>query len=96
MTLVAWILALVGAGLALAIGVGRALSVHGRLELGTVLAVVPLPALAVWFTAPDLYRAVEAGTPLQDLVFAGGPLVIGAATLFLVFRAYVARSGRNV
>jgi len=91
LALVAWILAIAGAGLALVVGLSKALSQRGNLELGTVRAVVPLPALAMWFSGPELYRAVQAGTPVGELVFPGGPVVIGAGTVLGIMRAYLAQ-----
>jgi hypothetical protein len=44
--------------------------------------------LAVWFTLPELLRAVQAGTPARGLVFVGGPFVLGTLTLLAVLRAY--------
>jgi hypothetical protein len=44
--------------------------------------------LAVWFTAPELLHAVQAGTPARGLAFVGGPFVLGTLTLLAVLRAY--------
>ena len=88
MTLVAWILALVGAVLALAICGGGSMGV----ERSSGLAALPLPALAVYFTAADLVALVRAGPPYEGVVFIGGPFVIGLLTVFGVFLAGRPRS----
>ncbi len=88
MTLVAWILALVGAGLALAICGGGSMGV----ERSSGLAALPLPAMAVYFTAADLVALVRAGPPYEGLVFTGGPFLIGLLTVFGVFWAGRPRS----
>ena len=89
MALVAWILALVGAGLAFALCAGSSMGVVRQIDRASAVAVMPLPALAVYFTAGDLYALVEAGTPIRGLVFTGGPFVIGTVTLLAV--VWVAR-----
>jgi hypothetical protein len=81
MTLVAWILAVVGAGLAFAMCAGSAMGVVRRMDRPSAMAVMPLPVLAMYFTARDFYTLVEAGPPYEGLVFTGGPFVIGLVTL---------------
>jgi hypothetical protein len=81
MTLVAWILALVGAVLAFALAAGSTAGLVRRMDTASALAVTPLPTLAVYFSAPDLYAGIQAGTPLRALLFPGGPCVIGCVTL---------------
>jgi len=81
MALVAWILALVGAGLAFALCAGSSMGLVRQIDRASAVAVMPLPALAIYFTAPELYALVKAGTPVRDLVFTGGPFVIGVVTL---------------
>ena len=96
MALVAWILAIAGAGLALVMGMSKALSQRGTLELGTAMAIIPLPVLAIWFAGPELYRAAQEGTPVRDLVFPGGPVVIAAGTLLGIVRAYLGQEKRRL
>ncbi len=81
MSLVAWILAVVGAGLAFAMGAGSAIGVVRRMDTFSAMAVMPLPIFAVYYSAPELYRSVQTGAPLGELIFPGGPCVIGALTL---------------
>jgi len=95
MALVAWILAIAGAGLALVMGMSKAMSLRGNLELGTVFAIMPLPALALWFAGPELYRAVQDGAPVRELVFPGGPVLIAAGTLLGIVRAYLGQEKRR-
>jgi hypothetical protein len=90
MTLVAWILAFVGAALAFAMCAGSAVGLVRRMDRASAVAVLPLPALAMYFTGPELYALIRAGTPLRELVFAGGPFVIGLLTLLGV--VWTARS----
>ena len=80
MTLVAWILALVGAGLAFAVCGGGSAGLTRKVDRTTAIAVLPLPAMASYFTYADLYALVRAGTPIRDMVSAAGPFVIGLAT----------------
>jgi hypothetical protein len=87
MALVGWICALAGAGLAFGMLAGSASGLTRRMDLVSALAVLPLPALAIYFTAPDLYVAIQAGRALRELVFPGGPLVIGVGTLLMVAAA---------
>jgi hypothetical protein len=81
MALVAWILAVVGAGLAFAMCAGSATGVVRQMDRASAMAVMPLPVLAMYFTARDLYTLVEVGPPYESLVFTGGPFVIGLVTL---------------
>ncbi len=81
MTLVAWILAFVGAGLAFAMCAGSTVGLVRRMNRASAVAVMPLPALAMYFTASELYALIQAGTPLRGLVFTGGPFVLGLITL---------------
>ena len=84
MALVAWICAFAGAGLAFVMTAGSAAGLTRRMDLFSALAVVPLPALAVYFTAPELYVGVQAGRALRELLFPGVPFVIGICTLVMV------------
>jgi len=59
MTIVAWICALFGGVLALAMSAGSAAGVVRRMDLSSALTVVPLPALAVYFSAPDTWAAIR-------------------------------------
>jgi hypothetical protein len=81
MSLVAWILALVGALLAFALGAGSAIGLVRRMETASALAVTPLPMMAVYFSAPEFLVAIRSGAPLRQLIFPGGPCVIGCLTL---------------
>lgn len=81
MALVAWILAVFGAGLAFAMCSGSAIGVVRQLDRTSAMAVMPLPALAMYFTANDLFALVRAGPPYEGLVFIGGPFGIGLVTL---------------
>jgi len=81
MSLVAWIMALVGALLAFSLGAGSALGLVRRMETASALAVTPLPMMAVYLSAPEFLVAIRAGTPLRALIFPGGPCVIGGLTL---------------
>ena len=94
MTIVAWICALFGGVLALAMSAGSAAGVVRRMDLSSGLTVMPLPALAVYFSAPELWAAYRAGAETRDLVFLGAPLAIGAATLAMIALA-VRREGRR-
>src|SRR6478672_12225648 len=58
-TVVAWICALFGGVLALAMSAGSAAGVVRRMDLSSALTVVPLPALAVYFSAPDTWAAIR-------------------------------------
>jgi hypothetical protein len=82
--LVAWILGLVGAGLAFAVCAGGATGLSRRVDKTTALAVLPLPIMAMYFTAPDLYALIRAGTPVRELAFVGGPFAIGLCTFLAV------------
>jgi hypothetical protein len=84
MTIVAWICALFGGVLALAMSAGSAAGLVRRMDLSSGLTVVPLPALAVYFSAPDVWVAYRAGAEARELVVLGGPLLIGAATLAMI------------
>jgi hypothetical protein len=94
MTIVAWICALFGGVLAVAMSAGSAAGVVRRMDLSSALAVVPLPGLAVYFSAPELWAAYRAGAETRDLVTLGAPLAIGAATLGMIVLA-VRREGRR-
>jgi len=96
MALVAWILAIAGAGLALVMGMSKPMSHRRNLELGTVLAIMPLQVLAIWFAGPEVYRAAQEGTPVRELVFPGGPVVIAAGTLLGIVRAYLGQEKRRL
>jgi hypothetical protein len=84
MTIVAWICALFGGVLALAMSAGSAAGMVRRMDLPSALTVVPLPALAIYFSAPDLWTAYRTGAGARELVILGVPLAIGAATLAMV------------
>jgi hypothetical protein len=94
MTVVAWICALFGGVLALAMSGGSAAGVVRRMDLSSALTVVPLPAMAIYFSAPDVWAAYRAGAETRDLVILGLPLVIGAATLAMVALAVRRAVGR--
>jgi hypothetical protein len=94
MTIVAWICAMFGGVLALAMMGGSAAGVGRRMDLPSALTVVPLPALAVYFSAPDAWAAIQARVEPNQLVFLGGPLVIGGVTLILIALA-VRRESRR-
>ena len=94
MTIVAWICALFGGVLALAMSAGSAAGVVRRMDLSSALTVVPLPALAVYFSASDLWAAYRTGVESRELVILGAPLAIGAATLAMIALA-VRREGRR-
>ena len=59
MSLVAWILALVGALLAFALGAGSAIGLVRRMETASALAVTPLPMIAVYLSAPEFLVASD-------------------------------------
>jgi predicted membrane-bound spermidine synthase len=84
MTIVAWICALFGGVLALAMSAGSAAGVVRRMDLSSALTVVPLPALAVYFSAPDAWAAIREKAEPSQLVVLGGPLVIGGLTLAMI------------
>jgi len=94
MTVVAWICALFGGVLALAMSAGSAAGVVRRMDLSSALTVVPLPAMAIYFSAPDVWAAYRAGAETRELVILGLPLVIGAATLAMVALAVRRAVGR--
>jgi hypothetical protein len=81
MSLVAWILALVGALLAFALAAGSAVGLVRRMETASALAVTPLPMMAVYFSAPEFLIAIRSGASLGELIFPGGPCAIGCLTL---------------
>jgi hypothetical protein len=81
MSLVAWILALVGALLAFALAAGSAVGLVRRIDTASALAVTPLPMMAIYFSAPDFLAGIRSGAPLRELIFPGGPSVIGCLTL---------------
>ena len=95
MTIVAWICSLFGGVLALAMSAGSAAGVVRRMDLPSALTVAPLPALAVYFSAPELWAAYRAGAESRDLVFLGAPLAIGAATLAMIALAVRRESRRR-
>ena len=81
MSLVAWILALVGALLAFALGAGSAIGLVRRMETASALAVTPLPMIAVYLSAPEFLAAIRSGASPRELIFPGGPCLIGCVTL---------------
>jgi hypothetical protein len=91
--LVAWILAVVGAILAFALCAGSSMGLARRMDTASAIAVMPLPLMAVYFTANDLLALVRAGPPYQGVVFIGGPFVIGLVTLLGI--AWAARRQSN-
>jgi hypothetical protein len=95
MALVAWILAVAGAGLAFAMGAGSATGLARRMDRYSAMAVMPLPTLAVYFSAPEFYSAIQAHTPVRGLVFPGGPFVIGALTLLAIILPFLRRLNRE-
>lgn len=95
MTIVAWICALFGGVLALTMSAGSAAGVVRRMDLSSALTVVPLPALAVYFSAPDVWAAYRAGAEPRDLVILGAPLVIGGLTLAMIALAVRRESQRR-
>ena len=78
---VAWILALVGGLLAFALAVGSAVGLVRRMDLYAALGVTPLPLIAMFLSAPDFLAAIQDKVPPRDLLVAGGPFLIGCATL---------------
>jgi predicted MFS family arabinose efflux permease len=94
MTLVAWILAIFGAGLAFAMCAGSLMRMR-QVDRASAIAVMPLPALAMYFTANDLLALVQAGAPYEGIVFIGGPFVIGLVTLLGVVWAARDRGNRR-
>jgi hypothetical protein len=84
MTVVAWICAVFGGVLALAMSAGSSAGVVRKMDMASALTVVPLPALAVYFSAPDVFAAIKAGAGMRELMFPGGPLVIGGVTLLMI------------
>lgn len=95
MALAAWILAVVGAGLALALTAGSAAGVVRRMDTTSALAVTPLPVLAVYFSAPALLAALRAGASPGGLIFLGGPAVIGTLTLLGVIASLRHQTSRR-
>jgi hypothetical protein len=95
MTIVAWICAVFGGVLALAMSAGSAAGVVRRMDLPSALTVVPLPALAVYFSAPDLLAAIRANAERGELLFLGGPLVIGSLTLLMIALAVRREANRR-
>jgi hypothetical protein len=81
MSLVAWILALVGALLAFALATGSAVGLVRRMDTASALAVTPLPAMAIYLSAPEFSVAIRSGASLRELIFPGGPCAIGFLTL---------------
>ena len=94
MAIVAWICALFGGVLALAMSAGSAVGVVRRMDLSSGLTVMPLPALAVYFSAPEVWAAYRTGAETRELVVLGAPLAIGALTLVMIALA-VRREGRG-
>jgi hypothetical protein len=88
MTVVAWVLAFVGALLAFLLAAGSAAGFVRRIDFYSALAVTPLPALAMYFSAPALYKAISAGTHPKDLLYVAGPFVIGVFTLLGTFASF--------
>jgi hypothetical protein len=80
-SLVAWILALVGARLAFALAAGSAAGLVRRTDTVSALAVTPLPAMAVYLSAPEFSAAIRSGASLRELIFPGGLCAIGCLTL---------------
>lgn len=95
MTVVAWICALFGGVLALAMSAGSAAGVVRRMDLSSALTVVPLPALAVYFSAPDVWAAFREKVEPGQLVVVGGPLLIGGLTLAMIALAVRRESRRQ-
>jgi hypothetical protein len=93
--LVAWILALAGAVLAFALCAGSATGLGRRIDRTSAIAVMPLPLMAVYFTANDLLALLRAGRPYDGLVFVGGPFVIGLVTVLGVALAARNRDNRG-
>jgi hypothetical protein len=95
MALVAWILAVVGAGLAFAVCGGGAAGLTRKVDRTSAIAVLPLPALAMYFTYADLFALARTGTPVGGMVFVGGPFVIGLATFLGVAWSVRAQDDRR-
>jgi len=95
MVLVAWILAIAGGGLAFAMSAGSAMGMVRRMDIHSAMAAMPLPTFALYFSAPEAYRAVRAGTPFRELVFPAGPCVIAAVTLLLIMVALMRQERRQ-
>jgi hypothetical protein len=95
MALVAWILAVVGAGLAFALCAGSSMGLVRQMDRASAIAVMPLPALAMYFTAEDLYALIKAGQPYEGIVFIGGPFIIGLVTLLGVILSARRQSNRR-
>jgi hypothetical protein len=87
MALVAWILAVVGAGLAFALCAGSSVGLVRQMDRASAVAVMPLPLMAIYFTANDLLALVRGGPPYHGIIFIGGPFLIGVLTLIGVVRA---------
>jgi hypothetical protein len=90
---VCWILAVVGGLLAFACAAGSAAGMMRRMDIYVALAVTPLPVLAMYFSAPELLAAIRAGGTLQELLYPGGPFLIGAITLLGTFSSLRQQSG---
>jgi hypothetical protein len=95
MTVVAWICAVFGGVLSLAMSAGSAVGVVRRMDMASAFTVVPLPALAVYFSAPDLFAAIKAGAEKRELIFLGAPLVIGGLTLLMIALAVRRQANRR-
>jgi hypothetical protein len=91
--LVAWILAVVGAGLAFAVCAGGATGLSRQVDRTTAIAVMPLPCMAMYFTGSDFYGLIQAGASRGTLVFVGGPFVIGLCTFLGV--VWTVRAGSD-
>jgi len=72
MPIVAWVLALVGALLAFLLSAGSAAGLVRRIDFCSALAVTPLPTLAIYFSTPALYKAIDAGTHPKDMLYVAG------------------------
>jgi hypothetical protein len=96
MSIVAWVLALIGALLAFLLAAGSAAGLVRRIDFYSALAVTPLPVLAMYLSTPALFKAVEAGTNPKDLLFVAGPFLIGCFTLLGTFASFrQQQSGRR-
>ena len=95
MFVVAWVCAIFGGVLALAMSAGSAAGVVRRMDLSSALTVVPLPALAMYFSAPEILAAYRAGAEPRELILIGAPLVIGGVTLGMIALAVRRESQRR-
>jgi hypothetical protein len=67
-----WICSLAGAGLAFAMLAGPASGLTRRMDLFSAPAVLPLPAIAIYSTSPELYAAIRPGARCASLSFPVG------------------------